>query len=145
MVSVRVTHLPTVALRKNVSFAENDVSEVHELESRKPYLKDMYYQEHEYCRFYYSAQREDLRRQLTKKIGRMFTRKHHQDQPQEKPLRITFWGSGEADLLSSTKSLLHIIQWLLSFPVNSFFPPSKKTNTVPCYHYMILLLHKAIF
>lgn len=90
MVSVRVTHLPTVALRKNVSFAENDVSEVHELESRKPYLKDMYYQEHEYCRFYYSAQREDLRRQLTKKIGRMFTRKHHQDQPQEKPLRITF-------------------------------------------------------
>ena len=87
--SVRVTHLPAVSLRKNVSFAENDVSEVYELEPRKPYLKDMYYQEHEYCRFYQSAHREDLRRQLTKKIGRLFTRKQHHQQ-HEKPLRITF-------------------------------------------------------
>ena len=74
-VSVRVTNLPTVALRKHVSFADNYVSEVHELEPRKPYLKDMYYQDQDYCGFYYSYQREEFRKQLTKKIGKFFTRK----------------------------------------------------------------------
>jgi len=77
-VSVRATPLPTVSLRKRVSFAPANsiVSEIIDSESRQPYLKDMYYQDHEYWQFYNNYQRALFYKKITKKVGKTFSLFH---------------------------------------------------------------------